>query len=90
MSEARQTELIEQSLGKDGYIIITSAEGEVTGNFFFISVKTDAVFTTLTDPSRDTNGAVATGKTYSAGDYFHGNFTVIEVTSGEVWAYKKA
>lgn len=57
-----------------------------TGSWLAIQVKTDTVFSKLTNPLHE--GAEQTGKTWSAGSMLTGEFTEIQLSSGEVLAFK--
>jgi len=82
----------------DGGRLITSADGEVTGNFYAIVVNQSCVFTALeVDDSDVMTARNLSGNTLNIGMYigsgFHynenqrGRFTKIHLASGSVIAY---
>ena len=74
--------------GLNGYTDFTGTTSR-TGAWFAIQFITDTVFTTLTEPLRDTNSDnIVTGTTFTAGTILYGYFTVIQLTSGSCRAYR--
>jgi hypothetical protein len=57
-----------------------------TGSWYSIQVLAAAVFTTLTDSTRD--GTAVSTFSFPAGTIFFGNFTAITLASGTIIAYK--
>lgn len=81
--------ITEQSLGKRGSVVITSASNTVTGNFAIIVAGPEGVkFETdgLTC-SNKTNVTALTNVNIPAGYTSYGNFTSIDVNTGSVEAY---
>ena len=77
-----------QSFGQGGAILLTSAEGALTGEWCAIQCLTDATFTTLTWSKLDTtNGAAITAPTFPQGSVIYGQFAAITVATGTVVAY---
>jgi len=78
---------VKKQIGAYGstYINDTAAN---TGTWFCIIPNTDAVFTTLTDATRD-GDALGAG-VFPAGYPIYGAFTAITLASGSVMAYKSA
>jgi len=85
MSEARRTELQEIDLaqkGKRGMEIIDDTTLH-SGKWNRIVVISDTVFAVLTG-----NTTVTLPKTFLAGNTIDGEWTAIQLTSGEIQAYK--
>ena len=81
--------ITEQSLGKRGSVVITSASNTVSGNFAIIvagpaGVKFETDGLTC---SNKTNATALTNVDIPAGYTSYGNFTSIDVNTGSVEAY---
>ena len=74
-----------QLQGQQGGYVLNVGEGAKTGNWRWIQIVTDTVFTTLT--GNLTNIADAQGITFLAGTGIGGQFTAITVASGTCIAY---
>jgi hypothetical protein len=72
--------------GQGGGTYINSSSGVVTGNFRWVQVITDAVFTDLLSGNIDAIGDIA-GSTVPAGIGIGGRFSTITLVSGSVIAY---
>jgi hypothetical protein len=72
--------------GNNGYHVVNSGEGAVSGNFRWIQVIQDATFSDITD-STATNVADLENISIAAGIGFGGNITSITVSAGTVLAY---
>lgn len=79
-----------QTFGKAGVVTLTAAQAALTGNFFCIQCITATVFSVLTDASEITGGASSITPTYPAGFTLFGDFTNIDLTSGDVRVYRSA
>jgi hypothetical protein len=75
-----------QLQGQQGGHVLNAGEGAVTGNFRWIQMVEDTVFTTITG-SNLTNTADLAGITHLAGTGIGGTFTAITVASGTCIAY---
>jgi hypothetical protein len=72
--------------GQNGYHVVNSGEGTVTGSFRWLHFATDTVLASLTDAT-STNVNDTVGITHLAGTGIGGNPTSLSVTSGTVHAY---
>jgi len=72
--------------GQGGGVVINAAAGEVTGNFRWIQVITDAVIDDISS-SNIVDPTNLTGITIPAGIGIGGRFTLISLASGTVIAY---
>ena len=72
--------------GQNGGQVINSGSGAVTGNFRWVQIVNDAVFSVVTD-STLTDASNLQSITHLAGTGFGGNITALTVTSGVVIAY---
>ena len=73
------------SLGQRGFIY-TADTTLVEGNFAAIQIIADTVFSALTALNSTVGGLV--GVTLTAGTIIYGPFTIYDLTSGKVIAYK--
>lgn len=71
-------------LGQRGWTYIGDTDSH-SGVWVKIIFLTDTVFTTLTDAN---GSGTLTGVTFPAGREIVGNFTVIDLASGSIWALK--
>jgi hypothetical protein len=86
MSDAREIQIMEQSLGRYGSkrITDTNATTPDTGyKFIAVEITEDAVFSSLVG-----NMANSSGLTLPTGVIVYGLFTSITLTSGKVIAYQ--
>ena len=74
--------------GGNGGHVINSGEGAVTGEFRWVQIVEDTVFSVVTDATL-TNASDLQTITHAAGTGFGGNITALTVTSGTVIAYNK-
>ena len=72
--------------GQGGGQYINSSIGVVTGNFRWVQVITDTVFTDLVSSNINASGDIA-GSTVPAGIGIGGKFSTITLASGSVIAY---
>ena len=72
--------------GGNGGHVINSGEGAVTGNFRWVQMVEDTVFSVVTDSTLE-NAADLQTITHLAGTGFGGNITALTVTSGTCIAY---
>jgi hypothetical protein len=72
--------------GQGGGRVITSASGAVTGNFRWVQVVTDTIFSVVTAPNLTDASGLQT-ITIPAGVGIGGQITALTVTSGVVIAY---
>ena len=84
MAETEELKKLNKGEGSTLFDDTTSRDG----NWSAITILEATVFATLTDTTRDGTSAI-TGVTFPAGLTIYGNFTVIDLTSGSVIAYKK-
>ena len=69
--------------GNNGYHVVNSGEGAVSGNFRWIQVIEDATFSDITDSTATNLENIS----IAAGIGFGGNITSITVSAGTVLAY---
>lgn len=74
--------------GVNGGQVINSGSGAVTGNFRWVQIVTDTVFSVVTD-STLTDASNLQTITHLAGTGFGGNITALTVTSGTCIAYNR-
>ena len=73
-------------LGQNGSTFINDTSVH-SGDYIGVHLIEDAVFTTLTDSSRD--GNILEGEQFYKGMVITGNITAVRLTSGKVIAYKR-
>jgi len=76
-----------QLQGQQGGQVYTSADGAVTGNFRWIQIVNDAVFSAIASPNVTNASTKLITITHFAGTGLGGLFTGFTVTSGVVIAY---
>lgn len=79
-----------QAFGQAGSVTLAAADAALTGNYFCIQCITTTVFAVLTDASEVSGGSSSIAPTYPAGFTLFGDFTNIDLTSGNVRVYKTA
>jgi hypothetical protein len=73
--------------GINGGHVINAGESTVTGNFRWIQMIEDTVFTDITDATLENVADLESPITHLAGTGFGGNITSITVSSGTCIAY---
>ena len=77
---------IEQSLGKRGSHVIDSGEGVIQGNFaIIVAGPRGATISNILCTNKENSEALA--GTLPAGYTSYGNFTLLQVSAGEIEAY---
>ena len=82
--------------GTNGFIIITSANGLVSGNWYLVKTIDDTVFTRLTDKTVNlaalammSGVVIPLGANLTTADIDGSGFTAIQISSGKIIAYIK-
>lgn len=79
-----------QYFGEYGTVTLTSGTGSVSTEFAILEVMTDGTTFNLLSDRYASGATAAVSVTYDAGAILRGKFTLVNVATGAVRAYKSA